>query len=65
MQVSIKQRDVGQLERFIQLVGHLDATETAGAGQKPFSPQNFPAVHRVGNILIREFHGVLEHLDEA
>ena len=65
MQVSIKQRDVGPLERFVQLVGHLHATETAGAGQQPFPPQNLPAVHRVGNVLIGEFHGVLEHLDEA
>ena len=65
MQVSIKQRDIGQLKSFVQLVGHLHATETAGAGQQPFSPQNLPAMNSVSNVLIREFHGVLEHLDEA
>ena len=65
MQVSIKQRDVGQLERFIQLVGHLDATEAARRGEQAFPPQNLPAVHRVGLVLVAELHGVLEHLDEA
>lgn len=65
MQVSIKQRDVGQLKRFVQLVRHLDATKAASGSEQAFSPQNLPAVHRVGLVLVAELHGVLEHLDEA
>ena len=65
MQVSIKQRDVGQIESLIQLVWNLDATEAASRRQKPFPPQNLPTVHRVGLVLVAELHGVLEHLNEA
>lgn len=65
MQVSIKQRDVGQLKRFVQLVRNLDATEAARRGEQAFPPQNLPAVHRVGLVLVAELHGVLEHLDKA
>ena len=48
-----------------ELVGYIDPPEAPRAGEKTFSPESFPGVHRVGGFLVAELHRVLEHLDET
>jgi hypothetical protein len=62
----VHERQAGNVAGIVrEVIGHIHTTEAPGAGKQPFALERGPCVHRIGWFLIAEFHGVLEHLDEA